>query len=309
MPGVIPHFRFQYELDSIRSIDPDVELPEVVYEVEPPLAYVTLNRPERRNAFNDALYIGLFGGLHRALLDDTVRVVIVRGAGQGFSAGHDLTSPTKADGLPEETPPVPPTFRPTVADYFNFERRRCQKYEELLGYPKLVIAQVHGFCIGAGAFVQSACDFTYAAEDARFGTRSFAHQLTGIVAVDSGWPGRSHTLRGGSLDEVSGARAAEIGLINGAFPSALLDENVKGEALRLAALPLETVARIKQWYAHLWDTAGLGLSYRAHYQSHTAAQWIRHRPGENNFYKVRGQQGLSGYFRERAASATPGGDD
>jgi enoyl-CoA hydratase len=305
MPGVIPHFTFQYELDSIRSIDPETDLPEVLYEPDPPLVYITLNRPERRNAFNDALYIGLFGGLHRALLDDAVRVVLLRGAGAGFSAGHDLTSPVKENGLPEETPPVPPQYRPTVADFYNFERRRCQKYEELVGYPKVVIAQVHGFCIGAGAFVQSACDFTYAADDARFGTRSFAHQLTGIVAVDSGWPGRSHTLRGGSLDELSGTRAAEIGLINGAFPSDRLAAEVRREALWLAELPVEAVARIKQWYAHLWDAAGLGLSYRAHYESHTAAQWVRHRPGENNFYKVRGQQGLSGYFRERAAAATP----
>jgi enoyl-CoA hydratase/carnithine racemase len=83
MPGVLPHFQFQYELDSIRSIDPKTRLPEVLYDAEPPLAYITLNRPERRNAFNDALYIGLFGGLHRALLDDRVRVVILRGAGQG----------------------------------------------------------------------------------------------------------------------------------------------------------------------------------------------------------------------------------
>lgn len=305
MPGVLPHFRFQYELDSIRSIDPDADYPEVLYEASPPLAYVTLNRPERRNAFNDGLYIGLFGGLHRALLDDRVRVVILRGAGQGFSAGHDLTSPEQADGIPEETPPVPPKFRPTVADYYNFERRRCQKYEEIVSYPKTVIAQIHGFCIGAGAFVQSACDFTYAAEEARFGTRSFGHMLTGIAAVDAGWPGRSHAQRGGSIDDMYGANAARLGLINGSFPAEDLETEVRAIALRLAELDSEAVARMKQWYAHCWDTAGLGLSYRAHYQSHTAAQWVRHRPDENNFYKTRGQQGLSGYFRERASRAVP----
>jgi enoyl-CoA hydratase len=308
MPGVLPHFRFQYALDSIRSIDPDLDVPEVLYEPAPPLVYITFNRPERRNAFNDALYIGLFARLHKALLDDAARVVIIRGAGQGFSAGHDLTSPQQEDGFPEETPPVPPQYKPTVADYYNFERRRCQKYEEIVGYPKLVIAQVHGFCIGAGAFVQSACDLAYAAENARFGTRSFNHMLTGIVAVDSVWPGRSQAIRGGMIDEMSGARAAEVGLINGAYPADRLAEEVRVEALRLAELPVEGIARMKQWYAHLWDTAGLGLSYRAHYQSHTAAQWVRYRPDENNFYKVRGQQGLSGYFRERAASASVGAD-
>src|SRR5262249_12738434 len=144
--------------------------PAVLYETDGPLAYLTLNRPERRNAFNDALFAGLLAGLHRALVDDAVRVVIVRGAGLGFSAGHDLTSPTQAGAEPEETPPIPPQLRPTVADYYNIERRRCHKYEDLLSYPKLLLAQVHGFCIGAGEFVQAVCDFTYAATDAQFGT-------------------------------------------------------------------------------------------------------------------------------------------
>src|SRR5713101_2894850 len=122
MPGVIAHYQFQYELDSIRSISPELDVPEVLYEAQAPLAYITLNRPERRNAFNDALFLGLFGGLHRALIDDAVRVVIIRGAGAGFSSGHDLTSPRQPNGEPEETPPVPPRPRPTAADYFNLER-------------------------------------------------------------------------------------------------------------------------------------------------------------------------------------------
>lgn len=303
MPPVIPHYQFQYELDSIRSISPEIDLPEVLYERDGPLAYVTLNRPERRNAFNDALYIGLFGRLHRALIDDGVRVVIVRGAGMGFSAGHDLTSPRAPNGEPEETPPLPPRPRPTVTDYFNAEHRRCQKYEEIVGYPKIVIAQVHGFCIGAGAFVQSACDFTYAADTAQFGTHAFGHAVTGIASVEAVWPGRSQMIKG-VVDAMTAVEAVNRGLINGVFPPERLGDEVRTIALHLAELPPEAVARTKQWYTHLWEAAGLGLSYRAHYHGHTGAQWTRFRPGEVNFYKVRGEQSLRGYFGERANAAT-----
>jgi enoyl-CoA hydratase/carnithine racemase len=308
MPGVIAHYKNQYELDAIRHVVPETAVAEVLYDAQPPLAYLTLNRPERRNAFNDAMYTGLLAGLHRALADDAVRVVVIKGAGLGFSAGHDLTSPKQAGEEPEETPPIPPGLRPTVADYFNIERRRCHKYEELLSYPKLLVAQVHGFCIGAGEFLQAACDFTYAAADAQFGTRGFGRATTGVASVESGWPGGSQASRGGSLlDELSGADAAGAGLINGAVPAARLDEEVRVVALRLAELPAEAAARAKQWYHHLWDSAGLGLAYRTHYEGHISIQWTRFRPGEVNFYKLRRDQGLTGYFRERAEAATPAG--
>ena len=91
----------------------------------------------------------ILAGLHEALDDPEVRVVIIRSTGMAFSAGHDLSSPKDEKGQPEETPPIPPEFNPTMRDYYNVERRRCSKYMDLFNYPKITIAQCHGFVVGA----------------------------------------------------------------------------------------------------------------------------------------------------------------
>ena len=306
MPAVISHYRHQYELDAVTSTDPEADYDEVLYEADAPIAFVTLNRPERRNAFNDNMFEGMLGALHRALLDDDIKVVVLRGAGLGFSAGHDLTSPKREGDEPEESPPISPGLQPTVADYWNIERRRCHKYEDLLSYPKILIAQVHGFCIGAGEFVQASCDFTVAADDAQFGTRGFGRMTTGIALADSSWPGGSQKARAGELlSELSGEGAAEYGLINSSFPLDELDAGVRALALSLADLPAESVALTKSWYARMMDAAGMGVSYRSHYMGHVAIQWTRFREGETNFYKLRRDSGLTGYIQKRAENATP----
>jgi enoyl-CoA hydratase len=306
VPAVISHYRHQYELDAVTSTDPGQEYEEVLYEADAPVAFVTLNRPERRNAFNDNMYEGMLGALHRALLDDDVKVVVIRGAGLGFSAGHDLTSPKQEGEEPEESPPIPPGLQPTVADYWNIERRRCHKYEDLVSYPKILIAQVHGFCIGAGEFLQASCDFTIASDDAQFGTRGFGRMTTGIALAESSWPGGSQKARAGELlAELTGKAAAEHGLINSSFPLEELDAGVHEFAMGIADLPADSVAMTKSWYAHMMDAAGMGLANRSHYMGHVSIQWTRFREGETNFYKLRRDSGLSGYIQKRGENATP----
>jgi enoyl-CoA hydratase len=133
----------------------------IIYEKDGRLARITLNRPEKRNAFDDALYHDLLAGLGQASRDDDIRVIIIKGAGLNFSAGHDLSSPPG-----DESPPIDPKYHPTMRDFFQLERRRCGKYEDILNCPKVTIAQVHGRCIGAGEGVQATCDITIKDEDA-----------------------------------------------------------------------------------------------------------------------------------------------
>ena len=137
---------------------------EVTYERKGHTGTITLRRPEKRNALNDKMFEDYQAGLHQANDDPEVKVVVIKGAGIGFCAGHELSSP---EG--EESPPVHPSLKLTTRDFYNLERRRCSKHEHLFHYPKPTIAQVHGRCIGAGEAIASSCDFTIAAEDAIFG--------------------------------------------------------------------------------------------------------------------------------------------
>jgi enoyl-CoA hydratase len=269
-----------------------------LYEKNGQVATITLNRPDKRNAFNDAMFSDLSAGLRQARHDPEVRVVVIRGAGSAFSAGHDLNP---APG--EETPPIPPGLSPTVRDYFNVERRRCGKEEDILHFPKLTIAQVHGYCIGAGEFVTAGCDFTIAAEDATFGQPGFGRRTSGPAELPI-WPSGSERYRGGNLQpEITGRQAADLGLINRAVPAAALENEVARWAEALCRLPEETVLLTKEWVNGTLDILGMGAAYRAHYLGHIGIQWIRFRSDEVNFYRTRRELGMTGYIRERRQHA------
>jgi len=273
----------------------------VIYEkVNDRIVRITLNRPDKRNAFNDRLYEDLSAAMHRANDDPDVRVVIICGAGRGFGAGHDLSSP---EG--EETPPVHPSINPTLQDYYGFERRRCAKYEDIMDYPKITIAQVHGKCIGASQIFTAMCDITICAEDAQFGIRGFGSQLHGLTEWPV-WPLWSNKAYAGrALTEMSGAEAAELGFANKAVPADKLEEETLRWAETLSQLPSEAVAVTKEWMNGMLDIMGMGGTQRAHFHAHLALQYVHFRPDEVNLYKAKKDKGFKGFLEDRAKTATP----
>jgi enoyl-CoA hydratase len=289
-------YKFQYHIDQTACIPSrDHTFSAALYEQDGQIARITLNRPEKRNAFNDAMFADLMAGLDRARHAPEVKVVIIRAAGTAFSAGHDLSSPPG-----EETPPIPPQLKPTVRDYYHVERRRCGKHEDIWHYPKITIAQIQGPCIGAGEFVMAACDFAIAAEDAVFGASGFGRRTVGPAEFPF-WPVGSERFRAGRiLPEISGREAAELGLITRAVPREQLEATVDDLAARLCRLPYQMLLLTKEWINGVLDVGGLGLGWRAHYEGHIAIQWIRFREDEVNFYKARRDHGLHGYISQRA---------
>ncbi|MBI3967009.1 MAG: enoyl-CoA hydratase/isomerase family protein [Chloroflexi bacterium] len=300
----IDRFKFHYQKDFTDQIPYEGrEFEAALYQKDGAIAFITLNRPEKRNAIDDNVFLDLMAGLHAAREDDEVRVVVIRGAGLSFSSGHDLSGPSG-----QETPPVPPTANPTVRDYLNVERRRCGKYEDLLHFPKPTIAQVHGACIGAGEFIHASCDFTIAADDAIFGASGFG-RYTGGVQDWPLWPVGSERFRAGKLTlEITGQEAAELGLVNRSVPLDDLDDEVRRWADRLAVLPADSLLLAREWLNGTLDVTGIGVAWRSHYAGHLAIQWIRFQPDEVNFYKARRDRGLRGYFATRAVQATAGAE-
>ncbi|MFH1086989.1 MAG: enoyl-CoA hydratase/isomerase family protein [Chloroflexota bacterium] len=268
-----------------------------LYSKEGGIATITLNRPEKRNALNDAMFNDLMAGLHQASHDHGVRAVVIRGAGTNFSSGHDLSSPPQ-----EESTPIPPGLNPTLRDYYGVERRRCGKYEDILDFPKPLIARVHGRCIGAAQAIVYACDLVIASTDAAFGVRGFNRFFLHISDWQGLWPGGSYKQFAGHLTPVMTAEEAEaIGLINKAVPPARLDSEVASWAEALAALPTGAFAVAKRWLTGVADIAGQTMSLRCHYAGHLNVQYVRFRPDEVNFYRVRrDRKTLKGFIDERA---------
>jgi len=143
--------------------------------IEDAVAVVTLNRPEVRNAINDALRTELVAVLERVAADEAVRALVLTGAGKAFCAGGDIAG-MKAR---LESPPG------KVA--FNGWRRQGQTHKSvalLHGMPKPVIAAVNGAAAGLGCDMALACDFILASEQAMF-TMSFVKR--GLVSDGGGF--------------------------------------------------------------------------------------------------------------------------
>lgn len=119
-------------------------------------AVITLNRPDKLNAFNEELHAALAEALDRAEQEDAVRAILLTGAGRGFCAGQDLSDRRFPTGG------AAPDLGDTIERLYNPLVRRIR------ALPKPVVCAVNGVAAGAGANVALACDLVLAARSARF---------------------------------------------------------------------------------------------------------------------------------------------
>lgn len=128
----------------------------ILYQAEGSIARVTLNRPEKRNALNEALVAGLKDALRQANNDSAIRVVVISGAGRDFCSGADLAALQKiADG--------------SVADNLEDARALMDVFILIRHLNVPVVAAVRGRALAGGCGLASACDIVLAASNARFG--------------------------------------------------------------------------------------------------------------------------------------------
>lgn len=137
---------------------------EVLYELDGRVAWITLHRPQYRNAQSWTLLDALDAALDRAMEDREVRVAIVRGAGDHFSSGHDLGTPEQlADFQARGLEP-----NKGLGWYEEFRKYNLDLTLRWRNLPKPTIAMVHGYCIYGGWMIASAMDLVFAAPSARF---------------------------------------------------------------------------------------------------------------------------------------------
>ena len=200
---------------------------------------ITLNRPDKLNAFNAEMGLAFQAALQRAHDEAAVRSVLLTGAGRGFCAGQDLgdRDPRAADG--------PPDLGHTLETYYNPAMRLIRSLE------KPIVCAVNGVAAGAGANIALACDLVLAAKSARF-IQAFAK--IGLVPDSGGtWTltrllGEARAKALALTAEPLGAEtAAEWGLIWRAVEDEALAAEAESLAAKLAAGP----------------TRGLGLTKRA----------------------------------------------
>jgi 2-(1,2-epoxy-1,2-dihydrophenyl)acetyl-CoA isomerase len=211
---------------------------ELLYEVKDRIATITLNRPEKLNAFTHAMIDRWAEALLEAKEDDGVHVVVVTGAGRAFCAGGDVGK------MGEEEQPSPLDHKHYLWKHIH---RIPLTLEEL---DKPVIAMVNGPAIGAGMDMVLQCDLRIASEEAKF---CEAYVRVGLVPGDGGayfLPRLVGTAKALELfwtgDTIDAREAERIGLVNRVVPAAQLKEATYELAGRIAAGPQIAIRIIKR---------------------------------------------------------------
>ena len=197
---------------------------QIRYEIDGRVARVILDRPEYRNAQSRLLREEMDDAFKRAVDDRDVGVIVLSGAGESFSAGHDLGTPEEQGD--RERRPYEEGMRG------NFERSVSTNVDNTLRWrelPKPTIAMVHGYCIYGGWMIASAMDLVFAAEDAMFLGSNFQYFST---------PWDIHPRKVKELlfegRFIDGREAHELGFVNRVYPAAELEAETMAYAHRVA---------------------------------------------------------------------------
>jgi enoyl-CoA hydratase len=275
--------------------------PTVLYARDGRIARITLNRPEKLNAINDAMPRELREAVAAANADDAVHVIVLAGAGRAFCAGYDL------ELYAERPRPVPYSqglpWDPMV-DYAGMsENTAC--FMSLWRSFKPVICKVHGYAVAGGSDIALCADLVVMAEDARIGyppARVWGCPTTAMWVYRLGAERAKRMLLTGDL--VTGVEAARMGLVSEAVPAAELDAAVERWAQRMAGVPRNQLMMQKLMINQAYDNMGLHTTQMLA----TLLDGITRHSPEGFAFKTRCEQvGFKQAVRERdSGEAIPG---
>ena len=247
------------------------------------IARITLDRPEARNAQNRGLLVELDEAFLAAEADDQVRVVILRGAGPMFSAGHDMGS-ALSTAEREEGPDQHPTFRINGGTRPAPEARMLQEWHYFFrntlrwrDLRKITIAEVHGKVYAAGLMLMWSCDLIVAAEGTEFadvvGTRL---GMCGIEYFAHPWEFGPRKTKELMLtgDSITVAEAHQLGMVSKIFPADQVSERTVEFARRISTIDTMAALLIKESVNQTMDNMGfhnaLNACFTMHQVNHSA---------------------------------------
>jgi len=209
----------------------------ITYEKLGAVLRITANRPEVLNAQSRVMIVELDEAFRTATEDADTRVIIVAGAGQHFSAGHDLGSREELED--QKAHPIGPGIAENLKRLSELYLETCLRWREV---PKPTIAQVQGYCIMGGLMLASCCDLIIAAEDALFADRAVRWGGSHVQYFTMPWDlgprkAKEYLFTG---DYIDASTALELGLVN---------RVVKREALAEATLELAQRIGLQDPYA------------------------------------------------------------
>ena len=256
----------------------------VVYAVEDAVAWITMDRSAFHNAQNSQMTYALDEAFRSAVDDDAVKVIVLRGAGKHFSAGHDIGTPGRDLHKSFER-------KHLVYDHVNkpgAELLYAREHEVYLGMcrrwreiPKPTIAMVQGACIAGGLMLAWVCDLIVASDDAYFqdpvvrmgipGVEYFAHafEMHPRIAKEFLFLG----------ERMPATRAYELGMVNRVVARDQLEAETRAIAEKIALLPRLGLSLTKQAVNHVEDLRGkrtaMDAVFHMHHFAHAQNDLVR----------------------------------
>lgn len=228
----------------------------LIYTVENAVATIVLNRPERLNALNDTMLGELDRALDQVRDDQSIRAVVLRGAGRAFSAGYDVGSDAAEIGYAHE--------RSAVEDR-DRQLANIELYLKIWRLPVPVIAQVHGYCMAGATQLCVFCDITVIAEDA-------VVAASPVIPIGGGfisplWATLTNVKRAKLMSfdaghRIDGRTAAAWGWATEAVAASELDAHVRAMAESIARTPRPILAMKKEGLNRVADVQQLSLIAR-----------------------------------------------
>ena len=286
--------------EAVRAEAPG-EAAHMSYEVKDGIGLITLNRPDKLNAWTGEMENGVKRAVGAAAKDDEVRVIVLTGAGRGFCAGADmnLLQSIEPEGgrrnivskEEEEAVDLSYAHGPSVIEHFH------GRFGYLFESPKPIIGAINGACAGLGLVVSLFCDLRFASEEAKF-TTSFAQR--GLVAEHGiAWLlprliGSAHALDLlMSARKIDGREAARLGLVNQAFPADKFMEEVMAYARHMAAnVSPRSMAVMKRQV------------YKSLFQDFNQSTGMADKEMQASFKSADFKEGVAHFVEKRAANFT-----
>jgi len=204
---------------------------DIVTERSGGILRIQLNRPEKKNAWTGSMYVEVADLINEAAKDDSIRVVLLHGAGDSFSAGNDVADFLKYKPGPGETP-------------------QARLMNALNNFDKPIIAAVQGAAVGGGTTMLTHFDFVYAGESAKFQMPFINLGLVPEFGSSCSIPARIGQLRAAELillaTPFDAQRAVELGLATRVVPDEKLLATAMETAQKLAAKPATALQASKR---------------------------------------------------------------
>ena len=251
----------------------EVEENIVTYTADNGIAWIAMNRPRYNNAQNGRMTYELDAAFQRAVADDEIKVIVLRGEGKHFSAGHDIGTPGRDIHLSQERVTSWYDHANKAGGEFLYVREAeaylgmCRRWRDI---PKPTIAAVQGACIAGGLMLAWVCDLIVATDDAYFsdpvvrmgipGVEYFAHpyELNPRIAKEFLFTG----------NKMGAERAYQMGMVNQVSTRERLLDDVRALAEKIATMPRLGLALTKQAINNVEDLQGKRSAMEAAFAWH-----------------------------------------